>query len=200
TFNDLQDVAQKAIEQSKTTATNTVTEMMETHNMLRADTTALFERLREANIMLQEVLSGSHENMSALENTLVIRVSEFVTAMQEVNASTGDATRRVEANISDFRDTTARVITDLGQLADQFDAHGRDLSSAAELINHSNRRTEDSINERRATMDSLVATLDIRTEDLDQRLKRFSGLLDESLESASARARRVARRGSDSSA
>ena len=42
--------------------------------MLRADTTALFERLREANIMLQEVLSGAHENMGALENTLMLRV------------------------------------------------------------------------------------------------------------------------------
>ena len=46
--------------------------------MLRADTTTLFERLREANILLQEVLSGAHENMSAIENTLVTRVSEFV--------------------------------------------------------------------------------------------------------------------------
>ena len=55
--------------------------------MLRADTTALFERLREANIMLQEVLSGAHENMSALENTLMLRVSEFVTAMNEVTTT-----------------------------------------------------------------------------------------------------------------
>ena len=86
TLNELNDTAQKAIEQSKETATSTVTEMLETHNMLRADTTALFERLREANIMLQEVLSGSHENMSALENTLMLRVSEFVTAMNEVTA------------------------------------------------------------------------------------------------------------------
>ena len=44
------------------------------------------------------------------------------------------------------------------------------------------------------------STLDIRTEDLDQRLKRFSGLLDESLEAASTRARDVARVVSESSA
>ena len=56
------------------------------------------------------------------------------------------------------------------------------------------------INERRVTLDSLIATLDIRTEDLDQRLKRFSGLLDESLEAASARARDVARVVSESTA
>ena len=52
--------------------------------MLRSDTTTLFERLREANILLQEVLSGAHENMSAIENTLVTRVSEFVATMNEV--------------------------------------------------------------------------------------------------------------------
>ncbi|HEY7972954.1 MAG TPA: hypothetical protein VID96_08500, partial [Xanthobacteraceae bacterium] len=109
-------------------------------------------------------------------------------------------TTRVEGNIADFRDVTSRVIADLGQLAAQFDAHGRDLASAAEQIDRSNQRTEDSINDRRVTLDSLVATLDIRTEDLDQRLKRFSGLLDDSLEAASARARDIARVVSESAA
>ncbi len=47
---------------------------------------------------------------------------------------------------------------------------------------------------------SSVSTLDTRTEDLDQRLKRFAGLLDELLDAASARARDVARIVSDSSA
>jgi len=177
-----------------------VKEMLETHTMLRSDTTALFERLREANIMLQEVLSGAHENMGALENTLMVRVSEFVTAMNEVTASTGDATGRVETNIAAFRDITAQVIGDLGQLARQFDIHGRDLVKAVEIIDHSNQRAEDSVNERRVQLDSLVATLDIRTEDLEKRLTRFSGLLDESLEAASTRAREVARLVSESSA
>jgi len=200
TINELNETAQKAIAQSQHTATSTVKEMLETHTMLRSDTTALFERLREANIMLQEVLSGAHENMGALENTLMVRVSEFVTAMNEVTASTGDATGRVETNIAAFRDITAQVIGDLGQLARQFDIHGRDLVKAVEIIDHSNQRAEDSVNERRVQLDSLVATLDIRTEDLEKRLTRFSGLLDESLEAASTRAREVARLVSESSA
>ena len=45
-----------AIDESKQTASATVADMLETHGMLRSDTTALFERLREANILLQEVL------------------------------------------------------------------------------------------------------------------------------------------------
>ncbi|MDO8874736.1 MAG: hypothetical protein Q7V40_01355, partial [Pseudolabrys sp.] len=151
-------------------------------------------------IMLQEVLSGSHENMSALENTLMLRVSEFVAAMHDVTGSTTDATVRVETTISNFREITTHVVTDLGQLASQFEAHGRDLGKAAELIDRSNQRTEDAVGERRVQLDSLVATLDIRTEDIEQRLKRFSGLLDESLEAASNRAREVARLVSESSA
>jgi apolipoprotein A1/A4/E domain-containing protein len=200
TLNELTDTAQKAIAVSQEMTTSTVSEMLETHNMLRADTTSLFERLREANLMLQEVLSGSHENMSALENTLMLRVSEFVTAMNEVSATTGAATDRVERNITNFRDITSHVITDLGQLANSFDAHGRDLAKAAELVDKSNQRTEATVNERRVQLDSLISTIDIRTEDLDQRLKRFAGLLDESLEAASIRAREVARVVSESSA
>jgi hypothetical protein len=200
TLTDLRDTAAQAIEESKETATATVTEMLETHNMLRSDTTTLFERLREANLMLQEVLSGSHENMSALENALMLRVSEFVAAMHEVTGTTTDATDRVETTISNFREITTHVVTDLGQLASSFEAHGRDLGKAAELIDRSNQRTEDVVGERRVQLDSLVATLDIRTEDIEQRLKRFSGLLDESLEAASNRAREVARLVSESSA
>jgi hypothetical protein len=200
TLTELQDTAGKAIEKSQATAKATVGEMMETHNMLRADTTALFERLREANIMLQEVLSGSHENMSALENTLMLRVSEFVTAMNEVPGTTGVATERVEPTIANFLEITAHVVTDLGQLASQFDQHGRELALAASQIDDSNKRTDDTVNERRAQLDSLIATLDIRTEDIEQRLKRFSGLLDESLEAASVRAREVARVVSEASA
>jgi Apolipoprotein A1/A4/E domain len=200
TMTELNDVTQKAIARSRETATSSVKEMLETHTVLRSDTTALFERLREANIMLQEVLSGAHENMGALENTLMLRVSEFVSAMTEITQSTGEATGRVERNIAGFRDITAQVINDLGQLARQFDVHGRELAKAVDLIGHSNQHTEDRLNERRVQLDSLVATLDIRTEDLEKRLNRFSGLLDESLEAASTRAREVARLVSEASA
>ncbi len=196
---ELNTTTQTAIEQSKQTSAAAVAEMRETHSMLSSDTTALFARLREANIMLQEVLSGSHENIAALENTLMLRVSDFVTAMNDVGNSTGRASEKLEESINGFRDVTARVVANLGQLAVQFESQGRDLGKAAEQVERSNQRTEEAVNERRVTLDSLIATLDIRTEDIDDRLKRFSGLLDESLESASARAREIARVVSESS-
>jgi hypothetical protein len=193
TLEDLQNATRNSVEQSKQTASATVAEMLETHGMLRSDTTALFERLREANILLQEVLSGAHENMTSLEHTMVTRVSEFVSTMNDVSSKSGSATARVEEQIGQFNNVTAKVLQDLGDLAGQFDIQGRSLAEAVELMEKSNRRTEDTMSDRKATMDTLVSTLDMRTEDFDQRLRRFSSLLEEALDAATGRAREIAR-------
>src|SRR5262249_24583830 len=68
------------------------------------------------------------------------------------------------------------------------------------LIDKSNRHADASIGERRAAIETLVGTLDARTDDIEQRLKRFSALLDESLDGATGRAREIARIVADSSA
>src|SRR5205807_1420214 len=65
----------------------------------------------------------------------------------------------------------------------QFDAHGRSLAEAVGLVDRSNRRTEGTLAERREMLETLVGSLDGKTEELDQRLTRFSGLLDQLLHS-----------------
>ena len=58
---------------------------METHALLRRDTTEVFERLRDANVLLQEVLSGATENLGKIEGSLSARVREFVSTVSEVS-------------------------------------------------------------------------------------------------------------------
>jgi hypothetical protein len=198
TLRELQEQTHAAVEQSRQTASAAVSEMQETHGMLRSDTTSLFERLREANILLQEVLSGAHENMSEIESTLVTRVGEFVAAMSDVAQKTGTANTQVEQHIAAFQAVTAHTLTDLAQLAGQFDVHGRSLAEAVSLIDRSNRRTEGSLGERTQSLETLISTLDSKSNDLDQRLTRFSSLLDKSLEGANERAREIARLIADS--
>ena len=139
------------------------------------------------------MLSGAHENMSSLENTLVTRVSDFVSTMNELTERSGAAGGQVEKHITSFHQVTTSVLGELSQLATQFDLHGATLVQAVEIIEMSNRRTEGAVGERRASLDTLVQALDSKTQDLEQRLKRFSGLLDELLEAASGRAREIAR-------
>jgi hypothetical protein len=160
--------------------------------MLRSDTTALFERLREANILLQEVLSGAHENMSALERTMVTRVSEFVSAMNDLTVKSDASAGVVEQHVGTFNAVTTKALRELGELSSQFSVQGRSLAEAVELLEKSNRRTEESVANKRANIEALVTTLDSRTDDFALRLQRFASLLDESLDAATTRAREIA--------
>jgi hypothetical protein len=189
---ELHRATKAAIEESKQATAATVAGMLETHTMLRSDSTALFERLREANILLQEVLSGAQENMSSIEHTMATRVSDFVAAMNDLSAKSGATTAKVEQNLGTFNTVTAKVLTDISALADQFNIHGRTLTDAVDALEDSSRRTSDSLVSRHSSMESLVASLDARTEDFGQRIERFASLLDESLETATARAREIA--------
>ena len=132
--------------------------------------------------------------MSSIENTLVTRVSEFVVDHERgVRDAAAWLSSQVDQHISSFHAITNKALTDLGQLATQFDAHGRALAEAVALIDRSNRHADATFGERRAGIETLVATLDTRTDDIERRLKRFSSLLDESLDGAAGRAREIAR-------
>jgi hypothetical protein len=190
---DLELSSRAAIDQSRQVSITAVTEMQETSKILRTDTVALFERLREGNILLQEVLTGAHDNLNSLERALVTRVADFVSAMNDVTARNGVATQTLEDQLNVFNTKTSKALEDLGLLSSQFNTHGQSLVEAAALVEQSNRSTTASVAERKSALDSLVTTIDLRTTDLDQRLSRFTGLLDESLAAAEERARDIAR-------
>jgi hypothetical protein len=61
-----------------------------------------------------------------------------------------------------------------------------------ELLERSNRKTADGVAQRQTSIETLVSTLDARTGDFEERLRRFSNLLEESLDSATTRAREIA--------
>src|SRR4029077_6312438 len=92
-----------------------------------------------------------------------------------------------------FNSKTAKALDDLGSLSGQFEIHGRSLVGGAAMVEQSNRSTTASVAERKAVLESLVTTIDLRTTDLDQRLSRFTSLLDESLAAAGEGARDIAR-------
>ena len=190
---DVEQSSRAAIDQSRQVSIAAVTEMQETSKILRTDTVALFERLREGNILLQEVLTGAHDNLNSLERALVTRVADFVSAMNDVTSRNGAATQALEDQLNVFNSKTASALANLGSLSSEFEAHGRSLVEAATVVEQSNRGTTASVAERKAALKSLVTTIDLRTTDLDQRLSRFTSLLDKSLAAAEERARDIAR-------
>jgi ABC-type transporter Mla subunit MlaD len=155
--------------------------------------------MREANVLLHEVLTGAHENMATIEGSLTSRVSEFANAMNDVTTRSDAVGEQINAHVEAFRTDTTAVLENLSQLAVQFAHHGRTLVAAVDAVERSNQRAEETIGERRGTLETLVATLDVKSEDLEQRLQRFTELLDQSLNGAEARAREIGRMIAESS-
>ena len=168
--------------------------MQETSKILRTDTVALFERLREGNILLQEVLTGAHDNLNSLERALVTRVADFVSAMNDVTTRNGTATQTLEDQLGIFNDKTVEGAGGPQRAVRRSSTRmaGR-WSKPPRMVEQANRSTTTSVAERKATLESLVTTIDLRTADLDQRLSRFTSLLDELLAAAEERARDIAR-------
>src|SRR5262249_5694601 len=193
TLEDIHKNAKASVDQSRQTAAAAVSEVMETHALLRRDTTEVFERLRDANVLLQEVLSGATENLGKIEGSLSARVREFVATVTDVNDRGSQTSAKMEEHIRAFHGTTTAVLRDIATAAAQFDQHGRALAAAAEAINVSNSRTDAALTERRTALEHLIGELDGKSEDLDQRLVRFAKLLTDSLEDAESRTREVAR-------
>jgi hypothetical protein len=193
TLKDLQQSTRGAVDQSKQVAMSTVSEIRETHGMLRADATTLFERLRDANGTLQQVLGGAQTNLNAIEQMLSTRVTEFVSTLEQLLDNADATTGKLDRQVSSFYGLTSRVLGDLGELAVQFDGHGKALADAVTLLEKANDDTMASVSERKNAIEDLAAAADNRTEQLDKQLKRFSNLIDVSLRSAEDRARDAAR-------
>ncbi len=193
TLKDLQQSTRGAVDQSKQVAMSTVSEIRETHGMLRSDATALFERLRDANGTLQQVLGGAQTNLNAIEQMLSMRVTEFVSTLEQLLDSADATTGKLDRQVSSFYGLTSRVLGDLGELAVQFDGHGKALADAVTLLEKANDDTMASVTERKNAIEDLAAAADNRTEQLDKHLKRFSSLIEVSLRSAEDRARDAAR-------
>src|SRR5262249_28889017 len=150
---ELHEKARSAVEQSRHTATVTVAEMLETHGMLRSDTTAMFDRLKEANGLLQQVLSGAQDNLGQIESMLSTRVTEFVGTMNQLLERTNDTTGKIDAHIGQFYGVTTKTLRDLTELASQFDGQGRSLAQAVELVEISNRKADDALGARHNALD-----------------------------------------------
>ena len=65
--------------------------------------------------------------------------------MNDVSGKSGATNAQVEEQIGTFNTVTAKVLNDLGELATQFNTHGRSLAEAVELLERATARTADGV-------------------------------------------------------
>ena len=83
------------------------------------------------------------------------------------------------------------MLNDVSALTHQMDNQGRELARAAQLIGSSQQKLEETLETRRRALADLAMAVAEKSADLDNVLRGFTRLIDESLASAEERAREV---------
>src|SRR6202007_342564 len=110
------------------------------------------------------------------------------TLMEGADAATG----KIDQHVSSFYGLTSKGVADLGELEVQFDGHGRALADAVNMLDKSNKDSIVAVDNRKSVYEALASAVERRTGGIDDGLKAFSTLLDQSLRTAGERAREVA--------
>ncbi|MGP0058617.1 MAG: hypothetical protein ACLPID_04945 [Beijerinckiaceae bacterium] len=138
------------------------------------------EKLGERTANLQELIGNADANLTARDTTLAARLHEFQSTLTIVTKDVYELGARAGTTINSanaLSDTIARQQQSLAVAA-------RDLAlSQAEL--------DQTLDERRAALESLLESVQTRREDFDAVMKTFSGLVDESFRQAESRAREI---------
>src|SRR5262249_56521135 len=131
------------------------------------------ERLRDANGTLQQVLGGAQTNLNAIEQMLSTRVAEFVSTLEQLLDTTDATTGKLDRQVSSFYGLTSRVLGDLGELAVQFDGHGKALADAVTLLEKDNNDKMASGTERKKAIEELAMEERSRADQVVKRLTRY---------------------------
>ena len=175
-------------------------EVTNAHQAVRNDVAGMLERLGEANVLLKQVLDGVTSNLGPIEGTVTERVLAFQNALETTVKSTRGSIEHMDGQVSDLREVTTGVLRDVSTLTQRFEDQGRFIASAAESLQETHRRIDQTLTDRREAIEKFSALLTNRSSDLEERLIRFNRLLQDSLGSAEERAQEIAKLVADTTA
>ena len=123
---------------------------------------------------------------------MVTRVSEFVAAMNDLSSKSDTTASMMEQHVGTFNAVTGKALRELERTCGQFTPTAARSPKRWICSTRATAATENWSSTRASSIETLVATLDSRTDDFAQRLQRFSGLLDELLDAATSRREQIA--------
>jgi hypothetical protein len=138
----------------------------------------LLEQVSTTSSTLDQLIASAGENLSSIENTLGTRMRAFQGAIGSV-----------VNQISLLNETAASTVTDAGSLVQSIEDHHRALVSAAQAFVQTQQEVDGDVENRRASLDRLLTSINERAEDIGGLMQSFSTMMEQSLRQAEERAR-----------
>ncbi|MGO9684627.1 MAG: apolipoprotein acyltransferase, partial [Beijerinckiaceae bacterium] len=138
------------------------------------------EKLGERTANLQELIGNADANLTALETTLAARLHEFQSTLTIVTKDVYELGARA-----------GTTINSANALSDTIARQQQSLAAAARDLALSQAELDQTLDERRVSLETLLESVHTRHQDFDDVMKSFAGLVDESFRQAESRAREI---------
>jgi hypothetical protein len=159
-------------------------------------------RLGEANVLMQQIVTGANKNLVAIESGLSTRVGELQNVLSTVMAEASQASQQVVSQIGELKAFSEGTLRQTAELANQLDAQGSSLGevtqtstaalhAAASRLEQVEARIGKALAERKDALEQMHGLISNRTDDVESITRSFAAMIDESLSSAETRARQI---------
>lgn len=175
-----------------------------THETLRENVVGSLDKLIESNRLFRQLLAGVTESLEPLEAAVTRRVDSLKNALENTVNNTRSSVDWIDNQMNELRSIASGVLRDLSTVTQRFEGQGRYIASVAETLSETHGRIDQSLEERRQAIESIIHMLVDRTaaieenfgdrsQQIGERLAAFNRLLQEQLAAAEERAQEISR-------
>jgi hypothetical protein len=168
-----------------------VTALDTTNERVKTDVTGILEQLDRSNRSLQTILDQASGNLARIERSLAQQTGDFRTAIDRVVEDTGESTRVIADNVSALQSVSSDVLREIGRIAARFSEQTVAMQAATAELSHASQSFDGSVDERQHALEQLARTLADKSATIDQSMRGFSALIQDTLGTAERRARDV---------
>ncbi|WP_411507001.1 hypothetical protein [Brucella anthropi] len=167
----------------------TIAAVQQAKTGLADNVSELIDRLAASNGELGKLIDAATRNLTDIDGRLVDTTSSFVEntnrAAQMFQASTG----LIDSNIGTLRSLSDSTLSQIADIADRFEEHGKVLASASDMINTAQNGLVSTLEDRHQALDKLASGLVEKSEGVERLMQSFEELVTSAFQRAEGQTR-----------
>ena len=167
----------------------TIAAVQQAKTGLSENVSELIDRLAASNGELGKLIDAAARNLTNIDGRLVETTSSFVEnanrAAQMFQASTG----LIDTNIGTLRALSDGTLSQIADIAERFEEHGKVLSTASDMISSAQNGLAGTLEDRHLALDKLASGLVEKSEGIEKLMQSFETVVASAFQRAEGQTR-----------
>ncbi|MEP7241626.1 MAG: hypothetical protein ABI697_12135, partial [Devosia sp.] len=133
-----------------------------------------FERLNDANRVLQDVLETANTTLSQLEGSVASQTAAYAETVRAAAASTEENGGMLQQQVNALQGTVRDMVDQVGVMMNSLRNEVSAIDQSASALSDAGGQSLGMLEERRAAMDALAQSFTARADEIDERMRGFA--------------------------